>query len=216
MFTIEKCTLGAQEPMEQVSAYLDTRTKQAVACINWPEYPYRPDVQFAVAHNGHQLLLKFYVEEDCAMARVSEDNGQVWTDSCCEFFVSFDDTGYYNFEFSCIGKALLGFRKIKDEAAHASPEVMRSIGRLPSLGAEPFAEITGGCKWELTVRIPVTAFFMHDFASVDGLHARANVYKCGDNLSKPHFVSWLPIGTPTPNFHCPEFFGEVIFGVDGN
>ncbi|WP_262895053.1 carbohydrate-binding family 9-like protein, partial [Parabacteroides distasonis] len=25
----------------------------------------------------------------------------------------------------------------------------------------------------------------------------------------PHFVSWSPIDLPEPNFHCPEFFGEI-------
>ena len=38
-----------------------------------------------------------------------------------------------------------------------------------------------------------------------------NVYKCGDNLSQPHFLSWQPIHTDKPNFHVPQFFGEVEF-----
>ncbi len=50
---------------------------------------------------------------------------------------------------------------------------------------------------------------MHKFHSWDGIKAKANVYKCGDNLSKPHFLSWNPIHHPTPNFHLPEFFGTL-------
>lgn len=183
-----------------------------IACNNWAaEYPYAPKATFAAAHNGTYLLLTFRVEENYTAALVEEDNGPVWTDSAVEFFISFDDTGYYNFEFSCIGKALLGFRKTKPDVVHAGEDVMRSIVRESSLGTANFEERTGENRWELNVAIPVKAFFAHNFATLDGLKARANVYKCGDNLSKPHFLSWQPIGTEKPNFHVPEFFGEVGF-----
>ncbi len=38
-----------------------------------------------------------------------------------------------------------------------------------------------------------------------------NVYKCGDALKTPHFVSLYPIETPSPDFHRPEFFRELSF-----
>ena len=40
---------------------------------------------------------------------------------------------------------------------------------------------------------------------------RANVYKCGDLLPVPHFISWNPITTESPDFHRPEFFGQMRF-----
>lgn len=189
-----------------------TGSSGAVACNNWAaDYPYAPKTTFTAAHNGTHLLLTFRVEEECTKAEVTEDNGPVWTDSAVEFFISFDDIGYYNFEFSCIGKALLGFRKTKPDVTHAAPEVMRTILRRSSLGGTNFAERRGDNRWELDVAIPATAFFAHRFASLDGLKARANVYKCGDDLSRPHFLSWQPIGTAKPNFHVPEYFGDIEF-----
>ena len=41
---------------------------------------------------------------------------------------------------------------------------------------------------------------------------RGNFYKCGDKTAHPHFVSWNPVGTPSPDFHRPEFFGELLLG----
>ena len=35
-------------------------------------------------------------------------------------------------------------------------------------------------------------------------------YKCGDKTAHPHFLSWNPVGTPAPDFHRPDFFGELI------
>ncbi len=41
--------------------------------------------------------------------------------------------------------------------------------------------------------------------------ARANFYKCGDKQHTPHFLSWNKIDLPEPCFHCPEFFGKILF-----
>ena len=43
--------------------------------------------------------------------------------------------------------------------------------------------------------------FMHAFTAL----------KCGDDTAVPHFLSWNPIGAPRPNFHTPEYFGEIHF-----
>lgn len=182
-----------------------------VGCVNWPgQFPAKPSVRFAMAHTGGEILLKFFVAEDYTLGRVTEDNGEVWTDSCVEFFIAFDDTGYYNLECTCIGRALLGFRKQRDVFAHASQETIDTISRKPSLGTEPFDE-KRGLEWTLEITLPAGAFFRHGIADVSGLKARGNFYKCGDNLTVPHFLSWNPIDNPTPNFHLEEFFGEIEF-----
>lgn len=188
----------------------------AIGCNNWPaEFPYTPSANFSVAHNDDALYIRYRVIEDCAMARVAEDQGPVWTDSCVEFFVSFDDTGYYNFEFNCIGTALLAFRKEKPNATAAPKEVMALIERDSTLGRAVFEERvlkTGDrVNWELNVRIPKEAFFAHEFKTLAGLRAKGNFYKCGDDLSEPHFLSWAPIDTPSPNFHVEAFFGDLEF-----
>ena len=87
---------------------------------------------------------------------------------------------------------------------------MGAIDRWASLGSTPFDTIEGKTHWEVALVIPVSTFFMHDVARLDGRVMRANFYKCGDKLPVPHFVSWAPIVTDRPNFHCPEFFGEVV------
>lgn len=184
-----------------------------VACVNWPgEYPSAPKVAFKMAHNGTHIFLQFFVEEDEILAKTAEDNGPVWTDSCVEFFISFGDSPYYyNAEFSCIGKALLGYRKDKQHAEHGSPAIMNSIKRYSSLGSEPFDKKKGDFKWNMLVVIPVTAYWQSGLTSFSGVKARANFYKCGDNLTTPHFLSWNPILTEKPNFHVPQYFGELNF-----
>ena len=212
MFTISRINALNSQNLTEASALLDEVSAQPVACNNWKAgYPYSPEVKFRMAHNGPELFIKFTVTEECTMARVTEDNGEVWTDSCVEFFLALDDTGYYNFEFTCIGKALLGFRKERPAAVHATPEIMASIKRFPTLGTQNFDEKKGKNHWELTVAIPATALFRHSGDKWTGLEATANVYKCGDNLSQPHFLSWQPIDTPQPDFHVARCFTAVKF-----
>ena len=45
---------------------------------------------------------------------------------------------------------------------------------------------------------------------IPGIHFRGNCYKCGDRTEHPHFLAWNPVHTPTPDFHRPEFLGEMI------
>ncbi len=183
-----------------------------IACNNWAaEYPYAPKVAFRMFHTGEKLYLRFEVEERYTMARVTEDQGRVWTDSCVEFFIAPDGEGYYNFECTCIGRLLLAYRKRRPEPVSAPAEVMDSIVRIPSLGTEPFEEREGDNRWTMMLAIPATALFRHHIASWKGLCAAVNLYKCGDDLSHPHFLSWQPIALEKPNFHCPDFFRQVKF-----
>ena len=57
-------------------------------------------------HTGDWLMLRFDVAERYTAALVTEDNGEVWTDSCAEFFIAPDTGMYYNFETTCIGRML--------------------------------------------------------------------------------------------------------------
>ena len=147
---IRKITGVVPADKRAVEAAFDSIEPQPVACCNWPEqYPYAPEVSFRMFHTGAYLMLRFDVAERWTMARVTEDNGEVWTDSCVEFFIAPDDSGYYyNFECTCIGRLLVGFRREREHATHATPRVMESILRenihIPD-GTVPEARISEYC-----------------------------------------------------------------------
>ena len=50
-----------------------------------------------------------------------------------------------------------------------------------------------------------------DGAAISGKKLRANFYKCGDRMPVKHYVTWNPIGWPQPDYHRPEYFGELVF-----
>lgn len=212
MFQISEIPQLNPNDLQTASQLLEQVKFNPIAINNWSEdFPYQPQAGFRMAHNGKELFIRFSVREECTLAKITADNGEVWTDSCVEFFLALDDSGYYNFEFSCIGKALLGFRKERPNAIHAPEEIMKTIQRFSTLGKNNFEETRLTTPWELIVAIPVEALFRHQLKEWKGLTASINLYKCGDNLSKPHYLSWQPINTDKPNFHVPRCFIPVHF-----
>ena len=114
-------------------------------------------------HTGDLLMLRFDVAESYTAALVTEDNGQVWTDSCVEFFIAPGGGLYYNFETTCIGRMLLSGRKSRTEDVQPAPaEVLASVKRFTTYPfGEPFAEREGDNRWSLTLAIPPQALFRH-------------------------------------------------------
>lgn len=177
------------------------------------DFPYKPKFEVRMAHNGSQLLVNYRVTEECVRAVAPHDDGNVWEDSCCEFFLSPSGDGtYYNMECNAAGTLLIGFGAGRDNRERASQAVLDKVDRWSSLGRKPFDDMPGGHTWQLCLAVPADACFRHSLVSFDGLRARGNVYKCGDKLPHPHFLSLFPIDIPKPDFHRPDFFGEVVFG----
>jgi len=181
--------------------------------VDWPEeYPYCPNVEFAIAHQNDAILLHYRVEENSPRATVANDLGNVWEDSCCEFFFSLNtDTDYYNLESNCISTVLLCNGKGRNNRTQAPTNILNQINRWASLGREPFEQCEGQQTWQLALIIPVSAFFHHHIETLSGQILRANFYKCGDKTPQPHFLSWNEINIPSPDFHRPDFFGQLTF-----
>lgn len=187
----------------------DRLESNPVDCVNWSEYPYAPKVSFRIAHSDDALAVMFEVEESHVRAVAMEDNGRVWEDSCVEFFVA-DPAGgaYFNFEINCIGTALAARRTSRAEAEHFDAARMGRLRRFGSLAHVATDSRGEGMKWWLAEVIPFDLLGLERAPE----RLRANFYKCGDKCDRPHFLSWSPIDLPAPDFHCPEFFGEVVMG----
>lgn len=212
--TVKKIKAYCSVSAEDLSALLDKENVEfhAIDNVNWKEYPYRPEVRFRIAHTYEAILLNYRVKEKSVRARYGEDGGSVWTDSCVEFFViPANDGVYYNIECNCIGTVLVGVGKVRNDREHAPREVTSKIQRWSSFGSLPFEERIGECTWELSLVIPYPVFYHHEINSFGGIEIKGNFYKCGDELQTPHFLSWNKIEIDKPDFHRPDFFGNLRF-----
>lgn len=182
--------------------------------VNWPEsFPECPEVTVEVSNDQDCLFLKWHVKGEQLRAVTTEDQGPVWEDSCVEFFcqVPGEDT-YCNFECNCIG-AMVGSRRKgrAEDVVPFTPEQMARIERKCSFPREAFEEKDGLFEWTVEEKIPLDLIFQRPMTNDKRpITLRANFYKCADKTKRPHFVSWRPIDLPKPDFHCPQFFGEIV------
>ena len=186
--------------------------RETVEILNWPkEYPYKPITYFTIGRSNKSIFIKYSVHGSMLRAIYSNDQEPVHEDSCVEFFCKpIGADKYTNFEFNCIGTCSASSRKSRsEELMFFTPEEMQTIKRFPSMGRRAFNEMEGMFEWELTVEIPFKLIGIDSTNLPEKLVG--NFYKCADGTDSMHFLSWNPINTESPDFHRPEFFGELIF-----
>ena len=193
-------------------ALLDSRgIRGEIASVNWPDKsPSRPLASFVAAYSKKGIYVDFLVRCNYLRAVNSADQSPVSEDSCVEFFLDPKGDGeYWNFEFNCIGAINASRRFAKPTPTRLTSEQLAKVERYASCGNRPFCEMEGLFTWNLLIFIPFELIGL----DVDNLpeKIRGNFYKCASSTSEPHYLSWNPILTETPDFHRPEFFGDIYF-----
>lgn len=190
----------------------DSGKRDTIESVNWSDlFPYKPITFFNIARSDNSIFIKFYVRGNLLKAVYSTDQSPVHEDSCVEFFCRLPGNDFYtNFEFNCIGTCSASKRRArKTEVVPFNVSEMQTIKRFPSIGTKSFNELQGIFEWELTVEIPFKLIGIDPLNLPEKLWA--NFYKCADATDSPHYVSWNPVKTEKPDFHQPEFFGELYF-----
>ncbi|MGE4568507.1 MAG: carbohydrate-binding family 9-like protein [Bacteroidales bacterium] len=204
---------SAEFPQLLITKLLQQVAPIAVSVVNWPsEYPDAPKVTLRLAYGDEALLLYYEVTEGAVVARATNYNGNVWEDSCVELFLDPKGDGfYYNLEVNCIGTPLLGVGEGRTGRVHCAEADMQAIQTFSSLGSLPFEEREGPVSWNLAVMVPYRLLQLEGPEALSGKRIGGNIYKCADRLSRPHYVTWSPIGTPHPDYHRSNYFGTFYF-----
>ncbi len=180
---------------------------------------HRPDTRARFCHDGHNLFGLFSVQDRYVRSVHTQFQSRTHRDSCVEVFLHPKPAlGYFSFEFNAGGAYAALY--ISDHTRTAdlfkaytrlTPEDVRGVRVYPSLPAVIEPEIAGPTHWTLGLQIPVAALgpYVGDIGPLSGQSWRANVYKCADETSHPHWAAWSPVSQL--NFHLPECFGEFVF-----
>jgi hypothetical protein len=197
--------------IEDVSGRMETTAvRQSIDIVNWTDFPYKPVAVFDIARSSKNLYIHFFVKGLSLKATAEKDGDYVHTDSCVEFFMRRkDETCYTNFEFNCRGICHAARGAGRNERIRFAREEYDRIKRSSSVKGDSFPEKKGMFSWELTVAIPFELMGLEAGHLPEKIFG--NFYKCADDTENPHFLSWNPIPLATPNFHCPDFFGEIFF-----
>jgi len=181
----------------------------------WLANSYRPPVEARLCYSRLYLYVMFRVGERRVRVRYAKFQDPVYKDSCVEFFVdAFPETrlGYVNFETNAAGTLLAAFGPDRTHRKPLGPEDLAGFEAAASVPG-PLDGEHGAEAWTLAYRVPLALFRRIYGQEVrSGHRAAANFYKCGDETEAPHYGAWSRVETSAPDFHRPEYFGELIFG----
>ena len=176
-----------------------------------------PKAEVKIAYDDIAVYVMFRVGDRYVRAVAVEHQDSVCTDSCVEFFFTPDSDvskGYFNLEMNCGGTMLFHFQQAPGKGRIEIPKSecnkIKCAHSLPRI-VEP--EIEEPVTWTVEYCIPIALLKRYCQVITPALHAvwRANFYKCADDTSHPHWLTWSPVNFSKPNFHLPQFFGVLKF-----
>lgn len=179
--------------------------------------PHFPATRARLAWDREALYVIFRVDDRYVRAVAAAHQNRVCSDSCVEFFFSpgaDPAEGYFNIEMNCGGTLLFHFQKMPRQGAVNIPSghiESMSIAHTMPFRVDP--EIKDPVAWLVEYKLPF--FVLEGYRPIQrpepGAVWRANFYKCADETSHPHWLTWAPVESPKPDFHVPASFGVLEF-----
>lgn len=183
---------------------------------NWKSC-WKPHTEVKSCYDDKNLYLIFYVKDQFVKCETNKHNGPVWEDSCVEFFFSpgsADSRTYFNIEINCCGFAYMAFqRDPKIDYDLFSIEDIEASKINYSLKRSVVNEIKSPQEWVIEYKLPfdiLNKYFRFQYPE-KGAIWRGNFFKCAENNSQPHWLSWTNINNPIPDFHLPQYMGKLKF-----
>lgn len=164
-----------------------------------------PEVIFYPELTKNGVRMHITVQEANPKRVMTEHFQPVYLDSCVEWFVNFSpetSDRYFNFEVNANGVMNVAYRKDRFEAICLTAEDVESLHIRTDIGET---------EWTVEYEVPFSLMekYVPGFVRAEEMKVRANFYKCGDETEFPHFGAWKAVEVPEPDFHRPEFFGEL-------
>lgn len=163
---------------------------------------------FAVEGEGiHAVLWSF--EED-VLCNCAKRDDPVYTDSCLEVFLMpvEGDNRYINFEANKNGVYLSEIGTCREDRVF-----IKSLTDLEPIIETMEITENGKTAWGYEIIIPeklISALYGTNY-HISESTVKGNFYKCAELSSNPHFGTFFPVKTEKPDFHRPEFFGDIEF-----
>ena len=206
----------------QIDADWDKRVWRAIQplelCYYMGERPeHLPRTQAKLAYDDEAVYVIFRVEDQYVRAVAGKHQEAVCRDSCVEFFFTPGTDvrkGYFNLEMNCGGTMLLHFQTGPRQGQPIAPADIERIQVAATLPRIVDPEKVGPTVWAVEYRFPLDILPKYLPEAVmpgPGVTWRANFFKCADQTSRPHWLTWSFVDRPRPDFHVPECFGTLAF-----
>ena len=158
-----------------------------------------------LAYDDSRLYVRLHAEEPTIRAENTGMLDQPCQDSCLEFFLSpaEGDARYLNIEMNPNCCLYFGIGTGRDDLVRLLPA--QGVGALNAHCTR------SGTGWDLYYSLPFSLLRLFFPAFHPHGIMRGNFYKCGDLTQQEHYLAWNRVACAEPDFHRPEFFGELVF-----
>ncbi|MEG2377301.1 MAG: carbohydrate-binding family 9-like protein [Clostridia bacterium] len=199
---------------EEFLGKIDTLPRAEIRNYPWGG-EYSPKSYGVLAWDGGGMHIYMRSYETVVRTEIRHDNGDVYTDSCLEFFFSpMPDKSdfYFNFEVNPLGNLYLAYGpEEENDRKLLTGERYNHFG----IAQRAEADIKNGEFWEWSGYIPFAFVTDHasEFKPRAGMQFRGNFFKCGEFTQCPHYGTWndiIPDGGE-PQFHQTKYFGAIDF-----
>jgi hypothetical protein len=114
---------------------------------------------------------------------------------------------YVNLESNPVSAMYVGVGTRREDNTLLNDENLRQFR-----GCSQISLCPEGIRWIYSFFVPFDFLNRHTGCGMlcKGSRLRANFYKISGNGPLTHYGSWNKIDWPHPDFHRPEFFGELI------
>lgn len=180
----------------------------------WYQAGRKQDTQVKLTVNNETLFIQIIAQDKYSFAKQTELNNMlVCEDSCVEFFFSPSGvlgSSYVNLEVNCCGTLHLAYGEGRDNRQFISLEAASLIQRKSSISSSVKIESEHDHEWCVEIALPFAAIEQLTGESVNKAKWFANFYRCGGR-TEPQYAVWNNIDVSEPDYHRPEYFGELVF-----
>jgi len=192
---------------------------QEIAPLTIDIYPWyktgtRQNTQVKLCRNEDALFIQMIAQDKYSFAKQTELNNKlICEDSCVEFFFSPSGvlgSSYVNIEVNCCGTLHLAYGPGRENRQFISLEAASLIHRSSSITSPVKVETETDSQWTVGISLPFAVIEQLTGDPVNKDKWFANFYRCGGRTESQYAV-WQNIDTPEPDYHRPEYFGELVF-----
>lgn len=181
----------------------NTAETQYIDSCTWEDYAYKPKTSFRIIWADDGICVKYETDETPVVVKHFEKNSMVCKDSCVEFFINArpeSDAGYINFEINAKGVMHAAIGNGRENRTFFGNDVNFTIFKIET------EETKNG--WKCKFFVPL--YFLEAVYGGISSNMKGNAYKCGDETGHTHYCTLFPVKTKEPDFHRPEYFGDII------
>lgn len=181
------------------------------------EPSHKPLTRAKALYDNKFIYVIFQVDDKYVRAVAEKFHDPVCQDSCVEFFFTPGvdiSVGYFNVEVNCGGTLLCCHQIAREvDVAELIEEDCSRVEIYHSEAKIVDPEKQGDTVWTVEYRLPIDILVSYCCVEkpAPGIKWLGNFYKCADETSHPHWLTWSVVDRPEPDFHLPEFFGVLEF-----